>query len=118
MTKDEMEAIWNRPGVINYAHRTIWDESEAGQPGEKLTTRGCPRAAAWVKRQTKHYWPPWPENDGRINGLYMSKEARKRIRRDFPKNGAAMIAAYGKTRTKYDQPFPTEDDLMKKGKRA
>lgn len=118
MTKDEMEAIWNQPGVINCGHRTIWDESEAGQPGEKLTIRGCPRAAAWVKRQTKHYWPPLPENKGLINGLYLSKEARERIRRDFPKNGAAMIAAYGKTRTKYDQPFRSEYDLRKIKKRA
>ena len=85
MTKEEMDAVWNRRGVLNAAHRTIWDEREGGWPGEQLKTHGCPRAAAWVKRVTKYYWPPLPKSNGLVNGLYLSREARARIRRDFPK---------------------------------
>lgn len=105
MTKEEMDAIWNRPGVLNISHRTIWTNGQDGRPGEELVTHGCPRAAAWVKRVTKHYWPPLPKNNGLANGLYLSREARARIRRDFPKNGAAMIEAYGKTLTNYARLF-------------
>lgn len=103
MTREEMEAVWNRRGMECGANRTIWTE-DGPRPGEACN----PKLGKDVERNRRrlfgHETPtaPHPGCDNAAWPLYISKETRSRYKKMFPRNYKELLAAYGKTYTKYD----------------
>ncbi len=66
-TRDELTAIWNRPGVENPGHINIWEMQSRGYQGfEELAARpGAKRVPAWDKAILKYariHLPNWFAN--------------------------------------------------------
>ena len=61
MTKEQLDAIWNAPGVQNAGHLNLWSRDEHGRPYVKP---GARRVPAWDKallRRARRDLPKWHE---------------------------------------------------------
>lgn len=105
MHKQEMERQWRRPGVAQNANLSRWTEggrSETGEARNPTISAAALKFQAAVGRDepvwsrtayTSYNWPLEP-----------SAELRARYKADCPNNYRALLASFGKTRTKYDHP--------------
>lgn len=111
--REQLEAIWNAPGVKQGANRTIWNlngVSLENRPGETIKFKEAPEVIAFRAKCTKHYGPPPPPPYNPKGPLQMSKEHRERIK--GTRNYRWLVAGYGLTiapfekRSKNDVPLP------------
>lgn len=103
LTKAQMEERWNAHDVAQPAALCRW----IGGQAESGTACSFEPSAAVKKFRAKAYggkgYPAWSKSQPPCD-IELSKELKARYRADCPHNAAALIAAFGKTRTKYDAP--------------
>ena len=61
MTKEQMDAIWNAPGVLNAGHLNLW---ACDWRGDWHAKQGARRVPAWDKallKRARHDLPKWHE---------------------------------------------------------
>ena len=112
MTKQEMEAIWRERGVQQISNYCLWDETGRSASGAKanIELSAAARAFRW-KVLSGHDFPPWPKTQPR--DTMPSAETRTRYKELFPRNYKALLEAYGKTRTRYDDPRQFDMSMFK-----
>jgi hypothetical protein len=109
--KDQMECQWRKHGVAQIGHVATWSGGicRPGAPRDPIMTDNARKLWAearqrrliggsdfpvWAKtKPSNHNWPLEPPAD------YVA-----RVKADCPNNWRSMVAAYGKTRSKFDDP--------------
>jgi hypothetical protein len=106
MTRQEMEKIWQRPGVGQAGFLCVWGPHHHPRwkafPGTPCNLSPGRAVLKFRERLARNDFPPWSKTQP--PDMTPSKELCERYKKDCPRNYKALIAAFGKTETRYDDP--------------
>jgi hypothetical protein len=110
MNRKAMERIWNSPRGVRQPNALCrWFKDGDCQAGSPRNPDISKEARAFRDKVLGGKgWPAWSKTVDQ-NRLYPSAELVARYKKDCPNNWKALVAAFGQTITKYDDPRQFED---------
>ena len=103
MNRLDMEKQWRKRGIAQIGNVCCWNEHGSAPGAARNPTTGAEALKFRAATTGERGWPAWSKSQPR--DIEPSEELKVRYRMDCPNNAAALIASFGKTRTKYDAPL-------------